>query len=55
MDDAARIAVTTCREVAAQGAGSVERVLFVPFGERAEAAFRAALDAPDATGAPAAS
>ncbi|WP_270618304.1 O-acetyl-ADP-ribose deacetylase [Micrococcus luteus] len=55
MDDAARIAVTTCREVAAQGAGSVERVLFVPFGERAEAVFRAALDAPDATGAPAAS
>lgn len=55
MDDAARIAVTTCREVAAQGAGSVERVLFVPFGERAEAAFRAALDAPDETGAPAAS
>ncbi|HHU66302.1 O-acetyl-ADP-ribose deacetylase [Corynebacterium sp.] len=42
MDDAARIAVETCRAV-----GGVEEVIFVPFGEVAEAAFRAALGAED--------
>ncbi|WP_460490646.1 macro domain-containing protein, partial [Corynebacterium nasicanis] len=38
IDDAARHAVTTCREV-----GGVEEIIFVPFGETAEAAYRAAL------------
>ncbi len=37
--DAARIAVTTCREV-----GGVEEVIFVPFGAEAEAAFRTTLE-----------
>ena len=36
--DAARIAVTTCREV-----GGVDEVIVVPFGAEAEEAFRAAL------------
>lgn len=44
MEDAARIAVQTVREVQEAGqAGSVDRVVFVPFGEKAEAAFRRAL------------
>lgn len=38
IDDAARIAVTTCREV-----GGVDEVIVVPFGAEAEEAFRAAL------------
>lgn len=41
MDDAARIAVETCRGTT--GAEGVEEVIFVPFGEAAEAAFRSAL------------
>ena len=38
IDDAARLAVTTCREV-----GGVDEVIVVPFGAEAEEAFRAAL------------
>lgn len=44
MDDAARIAVETCRGMADEVGGTVDEVLFVPFGARAEAAFRAALE-----------
>lgn len=47
MDDAARIAVQTCREVAAEvgpDAGPVTSVVFVPFSDTAERAFREALD-----------
>ena len=39
LDDAARIAVETCRASDAD----VDEVIFVPFGEAAEAAFAAAL------------
>ncbi|MDO5668644.1 MAG: O-acetyl-ADP-ribose deacetylase [Corynebacterium sp.] len=38
LDDAARIAVSTCRDV-----GGVEKVIFVPFGQAAERAFYDAL------------
>lgn len=38
IDDAARIAVTTCREV-----GGVDEIIVVPFGAEAEEAFRTAL------------
>ncbi|MFC7400791.1 O-acetyl-ADP-ribose deacetylase [Citricoccus sp. GCM10030269] len=51
MDDAARIAVQTCRAMAAEvgpgagpDAGYVESVTFVPFSAAAENAFRAAMD-----------
>ncbi len=44
MEDAAWIAVRTCREMAAD-AGPVATVVFVPFSAAAEQAFRAALDA----------
>jgi O-acetyl-ADP-ribose deacetylase (regulator of RNase III) len=43
MDDAARIAVRTVAAAESQ----VERVVFVPFGARAEDAFEAALGEPD--------
>lgn len=46
IDDAARIAVESCRAAAKDAgspAGSVEEVVFVPFGDNAEAAFRAQL------------
>ncbi len=49
MDDAARIAVQTCREMAAEfgpDAGPVTSVVFVPFSDAAERAFREALDGP---------
>jgi O-acetyl-ADP-ribose deacetylase len=48
MDDAARIAVQTCRALASEvgpDAGPVAAVVFVPFSEAAERAFRAALEA----------
>ncbi len=41
MDDAARIAVQTVRDTAAEVAETVEAVVFVPFGDEAEQAFRA--------------
>ncbi|MCG7421359.1 O-acetyl-ADP-ribose deacetylase [Micrococcus sp. ACRRV] len=44
MDDAARIAVETSHAMADEVGDVVEEVLFVPFGDRAEAAFRAALE-----------
>ncbi|WP_313822501.1 O-acetyl-ADP-ribose deacetylase [Citricoccus sp.] len=47
MDDAARIAVQTCREMAAEvglDAGPVTSVVFVPFSDTAELAFAEALD-----------
>ena len=44
MDDAARIAVETCAAMAEEVGDVVEEVLFVPYGEKAETAFRAALD-----------
>ncbi len=47
MDDAARVAVETCRATADEVGDVVRDVLFVPFGDTAEAAFRAALDAPE--------
>lgn len=40
MDDAARIAVQTVQETAEEVAGRVDTVVFVPFGEDAEQAFR---------------
>ncbi|MDN5600738.1 MAG: O-acetyl-ADP-ribose deacetylase [Brachybacterium sp.] len=40
MDDAARIAVQTVREMAEEVAGQVDTVVFVPFGVGAEQAFR---------------
>ena len=43
MDDAARIAVQTVEETAAEVAETVESVIFVPFGDEAEQAFRVAL------------
>lgn len=43
MDDAARIAVETCRETAGEVGDVVQEVIFVPRGETAEAAFRTAL------------
>ena len=43
MDDAARIAVETCRETAGEVGNVVQEVIFVPRGETAEAAFRTAL------------
>ena len=46
MDDAARIAVETVRETAGEVGDVVTRVVFVPFGEQAERAFRAQLDSP---------
>lgn len=46
MDDAARIAVETVRETADEVGDVVTRVVFVPFGEQAERAFRAQLDSP---------
>ncbi|MGM7668694.1 O-acetyl-ADP-ribose deacetylase [Microbacterium sp. A93] len=48
MDDAARIAVQTCRAMATEvgpDAGPVTSVVFVPFSDAAEESFRAALDA----------
>lgn len=45
MDDAARIAVETVRESASAVGDVVQTVLFVPFGEKAERAFRQALEA----------
>lgn len=45
MDDAARIAVQTVQDTAAEVAETVETVVFVPFGDEAEQAFRNALDA----------
>lgn len=44
MDDAARIAVQTCRETASEVGDVVQEVIFVPRGETAEAAFRTALE-----------
>lgn len=44
MDDAARIAVETCRETAGAVRDVVQEVIFVPRGETAEAAFRTALE-----------
>ncbi|MCV7665655.1 O-acetyl-ADP-ribose deacetylase [Micrococcus luteus] len=44
MEDAARIAVETCHAMADEVGGTVDEVLFVPYGDTAEAAFRAALD-----------
>ena len=44
MDDAARIAVQTCRETAGEVGDVVQEVIFVPRGETAEAAFRTALE-----------
>lgn len=44
MDDAARIAVQTCQATASEVEDVVQEVIFVPFGEKAEAAFRAALE-----------
>ena len=44
MEDAARIAVETCHAMADEVGGTVAEVLFVPYGETAEAAFRTALD-----------
>ena len=40
MDDAARIAVQTIRNSAAEVAETIETVVVVPFGDEAEAAFR---------------
>lgn len=40
MDDAARIAVQTVRKMADEVAGAVDTVVFVPFGDEAEQAFR---------------
>ncbi|HLQ81039.1 MAG TPA: O-acetyl-ADP-ribose deacetylase [Brachybacterium sp.] len=40
MDDAARIAVQTVQETAEEVAGRIDTVVFVPFGEEAEQAFR---------------
>lgn len=44
MDDAARIAVQTTHAMAEEVGGDVDEVVFIPFGETAEAAYRAALD-----------
>ncbi|TKW69595.1 MAG: O-acetyl-ADP-ribose deacetylase, partial [Cutibacterium acnes] len=44
MEDAARIAVETCHAMADEVGGTVDEVLFVPYGETAEAAFRTVLD-----------
>ena len=44
MDDAARIAVETCRETAGEVGDVVQEVIFVPRGETAEAAFWTALE-----------
>ena len=44
MDDAARIAVETCRETASEVGDVVQEVIFVPRGETAEAAFWTALE-----------
>ena len=44
MDDAARIAVQTCRETASEVGDVVQEVIFVPRGETAEAAFWTALE-----------
>ena len=44
MDDAARIAVQTCRAAADEVGDVVQEVIFVPRGETAEAAFRTALE-----------
>ncbi|ATG50733.1 O-acetyl-ADP-ribose deacetylase [Brachybacterium vulturis] len=40
MDDAARIAVQTVRETADEVAGQIDTVVFVPFDDEAEQAFR---------------
>jgi O-acetyl-ADP-ribose deacetylase (regulator of RNase III) len=40
MDDAARIAVQTIRDTAAEVVETIETVVLVPFGDEAEAAFR---------------
>lgn len=45
MDDAARIAVQTVRDTAAEVSGTIEAVAFVPFGDEAEQAFRRWLEA----------
>ncbi|MFB9071250.1 O-acetyl-ADP-ribose deacetylase [Citricoccus parietis] len=53
MDDAARIAVQTCRAMAAEvgpDAGPVTSVVFVPFSDAAERAFREVLDGPPRPG-----
>lgn len=44
MDDAARIAVQTCRATASEVGDVVQEVIFVPRGETAEAAFWTALE-----------
>ena len=44
MEDAARIAVETCHAMADEVGGTVDEVLFVPYGDTAEAAFRTVLD-----------
>ena len=44
MEDAARIAVETCHAMADEVGDTVDEVLFVPYGDTAEAAFRAALE-----------
>ena len=44
MEDAARIAVETCHAMADEVGGTVDEVLFVPYGKEAETAFRTALD-----------
>lgn len=45
MDDAARIGVQTVRDTAAEVAETIETVVFVPFGDEAEQAFRHWLEA----------
>lgn len=45
MDDAARIAVQTVRALEEELGGDVDEVIFVPFGDAAEQAFRAAIGA----------
>ncbi|GAA4284148.1 O-acetyl-ADP-ribose deacetylase [Brevibacterium daeguense] len=45
MADAARIAVETVRSLVGEVGDDIDRVIFVPFDDAAEQAFRAALDA----------
>lgn len=44
LDDAARIAVETTRQLADELGDAIDAVVFVPFGTEAEAAFRARLE-----------
>ena len=45
MDDAARLAVQTVREMADELAGRIDTVMLVPFGDEAERAFRGWVEA----------